>query len=262
MIPTTHVISDTITMSRRTLMHMLRNPVPTLVATLGTPILLLVLMYNLFDEVIQQAGTVAGQGRYIDYLTPGLIMIAALYGLGMATMRANTDMTQGIIARFRTMSIARISVLTGHVIGSTVGTLVGIGVLTVLAFLTGFRPNGDPLAMIAALALVILFVMSMMWLGIAVGVASKSPDAANSTLFLLYILPFLSSAFVPTSSMTSVVAWIAENQPFSPIIDTLRGLLMGTPIGTRWIVAIAWCLVFTLAGYLWAWSAYNRQSNI
>ncbi|MFN8531092.1 MAG: ABC transporter permease [Anaerolineae bacterium] len=258
---TTYVVADTITMTRRTLSHMLRNPAPTLIATLGTPILLLVLMYNLFDGVIQQAGTVAGQGSYINYLTPGLILIAALYGLGMATLRANTDMTQGIIARFRTMSIARISVLNGHVLGSTIGTLVGIAVLTVLAWLTGFRPNSEPLALIAALGLIILCVWSMTWLGIAVGVSSKSPDAANSTLFLLYILPFLSSAFVPTSSMTSVVAWIAENQPFSPIIDTLRGLLMGTPIGTRWIVAIAWCLVFTLIGSLVARAAYNRQTN-
>lgn len=106
-----------------------------------------------------------------------------------------------------------------------------------------------------------LFVVALTWLSVAVGVSSKSPDAAQSILFLPYILPFFSSAFVPTESMTPVVKWIAENQPVSPIIDTLRGLLMGTPIGSRGLLAVAWCVGIILIGYLWARSAYNRSSN-
>ncbi|HEX2622983.1 MAG TPA: ABC transporter permease, partial [Phototrophicaceae bacterium] len=237
-----YTIADTITMLRRVLRHMLRKPFSTLLGTLGTPIFLLVLMYNLFAGVVQLSGTAGGNTRYIDYLTPGLILITSIYGMGIAALRVNTDMTQGIIARFRTMSIARVSVLNGHVLGSTLGTLFSISVITVLAFFTGFRPTTNPLEWLAVFGLITLFVIADAWLAVAVGVASKSPEGANSALFLLYILPFLSSAFIPTQSMTPVVAWIAENQPFSPIIDTMRGLLLGTPIGNRGLVAILWCL--------------------
>jgi ABC-2 type transport system permease protein len=200
--------------------------------------------------------------NYIDYLTPGLILITASYCMAMAALRVNMDLTQGIIASFRTMSIARISVLNGNVLGSAIGTLLSISVIVVLAFFTGFRPTTTPIEWLAAAGLVVLFVVALTWLSVAVGVASMSPDAAQSILFLPYILPFFSSAFVPTESMTPVVKWIAENQPVSPIIDTLRGLLLGTPIGSRGLLAVAWCVGITLISYFWARAAYNRNSNV
>lgn len=257
---TTHLIPDTFTMLKRILAHMLKNPISTVMTTLATPIILLVMMYNLFGGLVEQTGV--ADTRYIDYLTPGLILITAIYGMAMATLRVNTDLTQGIIARFRTMSIARSAVLNGHVLGSTIGTLASISVIVVLAYLTGFRPTTTPLEWLAAAGLVTLFVVAMTWLAVAVGVSSKSPEAAQSSLFLLYTLPFISSAFVPTQSMTPVVKWIAENQPFSPIIDTVRGLLIGTPIGSRGLVAVAWCIGIALFGYLLSRAAYNRNSNV
>lgn len=257
---TSYLISDTLTMLKRILAHMLKNPVMTIMTTLATPIILLVMMYNLFGGLVEQNGGM--NTNYIDYLTPGLILITAIYGMALAALRVNTDLTQGIIARFRTMSIARSAVLNGHVLGSVIGTLSSISVIVVLAFFTGFRPTTTPVEWLAAAGLVTLFVLAMTWLAVAVGVSAKSPEAAQSSLFLLYTLPFISSAFVPTQSMTPVVKWIAENQPFSPIIDTVRGLLIGTLIGSRGLVAVAWCLGIALFGYLLARAAYNRSPNL
>lgn len=256
-----YLVSDTFTMSQRVLTHMLRNPMATILSTLVTPVLLLVLMYNMVGGAVQQTGTLSAGTSYIDYLTPGLILITVMYGMSMTTVRVNMDMTQGIIARFRTMSIARVSVLNGHVLGSSLGMMFGVIVIVGLAFLTGFRPvTTDPLALLAAFGLVVLFIIAITWLGVAIGVASKSAEAAQSALFIPLILPFLSTALVPTSSMTPVLAVIAENQPFSPIIDTLRALLMDTPVGTRGLVALGWCVAMILVGYLWARFAYNRSS--
>jgi ABC-2 type transport system permease protein len=255
----TYLVPDTLTMLRRTLTHMLRNPIVMLLGTLGTPIILLLMMYNLFGGVIQADG--ATNGSYINFLTPGILLITVIYGTGMAALRANADMTQGIIARFKSMSISRSAVLNGHVIGSVIGSLISVTVIFVLAVLMGFRSSATAGEWLAAVGLIVLYVTGLMWLAIAVGVSAKSPDAANGTLYLLYILPFFSSAFVPTRSMTPVVSWIAENQPFTAIIDTLRALLMGAPVGSRGLVALGWCAAFIVVGYLWARAAYNRSGS-
>ncbi|HVU14750.1 MAG TPA: ABC transporter permease [Phototrophicaceae bacterium] len=256
----TYPIVDSVTMLRRTLAHMLSNPVVTILTTIGTPVILLVLMYNLFGGVIQANS--ATSGSYINYLTPGMILITGIYSTGWAALRINADMTQGIIARFRSMSISRSAVLNGHVIGSTLGTLTSITVVLGLAYLMGFRSAATPVELLAALGLILLYVTAIMWLAIAVGVWGKSPDAVNGVLYLVYILPFFSSAFVPTTSMTPVVAWIATNQPFTPIIDTLRALLTGAPLGDRAVVALAWCLGIGLVGFIWSRIAYNRSTKI
>jgi ABC-2 type transport system permease protein len=255
-----YTIIDTVTMLRRTLVHMLRNPVMMLLGTLGTPIVLLLLMYNLFGGVIQSDG--ATGASYINYLTPGIVLITVIYGTGMAALRVNSDIAQGIIARFKSMSISRSAVLNGHVIGSVIGSLISIAVIFGLAYLMGFRSAADAGAWLAAAGLIMLYVVAMMWIAVAIGVWSKTPEAVNGMLYLFYILPFFSSAFVPTGSMTPVVAWVAENQPFTPIIDTLRALLLGDPTGNRGLVAVAWCVAFTVIGFLWARAAYNRNSSL
>jgi len=252
-------VNDTATMLRRVFVHMLRSPVTTVLATLGTPIVLLVLMYNLFGGVIQLGGIAISS--YINYLTPGMIMITAIYGTGLAALRVNSDMTQGIIARFRSMSIARGSVLNGHVLGSALGTLISIAVILGLASVMGFHSTANAVEWMEAFGLVVLYVLATMWFAVAVGVASKTPAAANGILYLFYILPFFSPAFTPTTSMTPIVAWIAENQPFTPIIETLRALLMGAPTGSRAFVAVAWCIGLGLVGYVWSRAAYNRSTN-
>jgi ABC-2 type transport system permease protein len=217
-------------------------------------------MYNLFGGAIQSTGIT--NSSYINYITPGIIMITVIYSTGMAALRVNSDMTQGIVARFKSMSISRSAILNGHVIGSAIGSLISVMVIFGLAHLMGFQSSATVFEWLMAVAFIILYVIAMMWIAIAAGVWSKTPEAVNGILYLLYILPFFSSAFVPTTSMTPVVKWIAENQPFSPIIDTVRGLLLGTPIGNQGLIALAWCVGLLLVGYVWARTAYNHDSNV
>lgn len=254
-------MSNASTMFRRVLKHMQRNFAGTILPALFSPILMLVLMLNVFGQSIEDSGNLGGDNSYINYLTPGVILITAAYGITGAALRANTDMTQGIINRFRTMSIARISVLTGHVFGNVIITLITITVILVLATLTGFRPVMRADTLLAAAGLIVFMVFALSWLAVAVGVSSKSPEGVTGYLYVVLTVPFLSTAFVPTASMTPILAWFAENQPFSPIIDTIRTLLMGGDVGTRGLVAVGWCVVLTLAGYIWARIGYNRTMS-
>jgi ABC-2 type transport system permease protein len=252
-------LSNTSTMLRRVLKHMQRNFGVTILPALFTPMLMLLMMLNIFGGTVEQSGSL-GSSSYVNYLTPGLILITAIYGISGAAVRANTDMTQGIINRFRTMSIARISVLTGHVVGNVIITLFSISVILILAVLTGFRPVMRADTLLAAVGLIVLMVFALSWLAVAMGVSSPSAEGVSGFLYLIYTLPFLSTAFVPASSMTPILAWFAENQPFSPMIDTLRVVLLGGDAGTRGLVAVGWCVAFTLIGYIWARVAYNRTS--
>jgi ABC-2 type transport system permease protein len=157
------------------------------------------------------------------------------------------------------MPIARASVLTGHVVGSVLQTLLSIGLLIGVALLMGFRPTADLIEWVAAIGLLALVTLALTWLSAGAGLAAKSVESASNLPTPVILLPLISSGFVPTESMPAGVAWFAEHQPFTPIIETLRGLLTGTPIGNDAVVALAWCLALTLAGYLWARAAFNRD---
>ncbi len=182
-------------------------------------------------------------------------------GSGVATTAINLcmDMSEGIIARFRTMAIARASVLTGQVLGSLIRTLITVGLVTGVALLMGFRPTADPVAWVAALGLVALFTLALTWMGVVFGLVGKTPAGANSLSLIFLLLSFTSSAFVRTDSMPAGVRAYAEYQPLTPVIETLRGLLLGTPIGDSAVLAVAWCVGLALVGYLWARSVYNRD---
>ena len=168
------------------------------------------------------------------------------------------DMTSGIIARFRTMAISRASVLAGHVIGSVIQAMLATVIVVAVALLIGFRPTTGPLAWLAAGGLLALTAVGVGWLSVALGLVSDSVETASNLPMFLILLPFLSSGFVPTESMPGPLAWFAEHQPFTPIIETLRGLLVGTPIGNDGWIAVAWCVVLSLAGYFWARRLYER----
>ena len=170
------------------------------------------------------------------------------------------DMTEGIIARFRTMNIARVSVLSAHVYGTIIQTLLGLAVVLGVAVLVGFRPHASVLEWIAFAVMVAFTTIALGWLTVALGISAKSVETASNTPMPLILLPFLSSGFVPTDSMPTVMRWFAEYQPFTPITETMRGLLLGTPIGHQWIAALAWCAGITLAGYAWAKLVYNRKA--
>jgi ABC-2 type transport system permease protein len=169
------------------------------------------------------------------------------------------DMTGGIIDRFRTMAIARASVLTGHVLGSLIQAFAGIGILIGVAFGLGFRTSAEPLRWFAAIGMLALFAFALIWLAVALGLAAKSVETASNTPMILVLLPFLSSCFVATATMPSGLRQFAEYQPFTPAADTIRGLLTGAAIGDHAIAAAAWSVGIAVAAYLWAMHLYNRR---
>jgi ABC-2 type transport system permease protein len=207
-------------------------------------------------------GGVAHGGAYIDYVAPAIILMTVSSGCATTAINLCMDMSEGIITRFRTMAISRASVLTGQVLGSLIRTMITIVLVIGVALLMGFRPSAGPVAWIAALGVIALFTLALTWMGVVFGLVGKTPAGANSlSLIFQLLLPLTSSAFVRPDSMPVGVRWFAEYQPFTPVIDTLRGLLLGTPIGGNSIVlAIAWCCFLTLVGYLWARAVYNRNS--
>jgi ABC-2 type transport system permease protein len=201
---------------------------------------------------------VSDGGHYIDYLAPGIILMAATSGSVATAVAVCTDMTDGIINRFRTMAISRSSVLTGHVIGSTIQTLISVAFVVAVALALGFRPTAGVGDWVAAIGLLALVTLALTWLSAAFGLVTRSPEAASNAPLPLQFLPFLGSAIVPTASMPAAMRVFAENQPFTPIIETLRGLLMGTAIGDSALLAVAWCVGLALVGCLWARWAFNR----
>ena len=249
-------LRDSATMLRRDVRHSLHN-LPMTLSGLVVPIIMLVLFVYVFGGAIG-----AGQGgAYIDYLAPGIIIMTVVSGGATTAINLCMDMNEGIIARFRTMAIFRASVLTGQVLGSLIRTMISVGLVIGIALLVGFRPTANPVAWIAALGVIALFTLALTWMGVVFGLVGKTPAGANSlSLIFQLLLPFTSSAFVRPDSMPVGVRWFAEYQPFTPVIDTLRGLLLGTPIGNSAILAVAWCCFLTLVGYLWARAVYNRNS--
>jgi ABC-2 type transport system permease protein len=196
---------------------------------------------------------------YINYLVPGILMMTLGSGCAATAIGINMDMSEGVVARFRVMAISRASVLTGRVVGSIIRTLLSVVLVIGVALVDGFRPTAGPVQWLEAFGFMALLTLALTWLALAMGMAAKSVAGANSSTLLLQFGPFISSGFVPTDSMPAGVRWFAENQPFTSMIETLRGLLLGTPIGHSAIVAVAWCVVIALAGYFWARIAYSRD---
>jgi ABC-2 type transport system permease protein len=256
-----YAVVDSTTMLRRQLRHMLRYLSMTLML-IGMPIVLLLLFVYVFGGTLGAGlGGPAGSGRaeYLEYVVPGILLIGvALGGTGTAISVA-MDMTEGIVARFRTMAIFRPSVLSGHVLGSMIQTMLSLAVVTAVALLIGFRPNATPVEWLAAAAVLAMITFALTWLCVAFGLVAKTVEAASNLPQPLVFLPFLGSGFVPTDSMPTGLRWFAEYQPFTPVIETVRGLLLGAAIGNSAMLAIAWCAAITLVGYLWAKKLYNRD---
>lgn len=259
---TAHVIGDAVIMLRRSVRRMRRYPSLTFFVA-GLPVVFLLLFVYVFGGTLG-AGIggldvgAAGRDAYIAYVIPGILLMTVA-GAGQGTaISVSMDMTAGIIARFRTMAIARSSVLAGHVLGSVLQTLLALAVVAVVAVLIGFRPTTDPVAWLGAVGLLTLTAVAIGWLCVAMGMVTDSVETASNLPMFLVLLPFVSSGFVPAESMPGPLAWFAEHQPFTPIIETLRGLLVGTPIGDAWIVAVTWCVLLSVGGYGWARSLYER----
>jgi ABC-2 type transport system permease protein len=255
-----YALRDSSTMLRRNLRRNARYPVSA-ACGIGIPLVILLLFVFVFGDTLGAGLTGASGGRdeYLDYVTPGIILISITGAAQGTAIAVAMDMTEGIIARFRTMAIARVSVLTGHVVGSVIQTVVSIVVVLAVALLLGFDPSAGALEWLAVAGLLLLVSFAITWFVVALGLVTKSVESASNLPMPLVLLPFLGSGFVPTESMPAGMQWFAEHQPFTPIMETLRGLLMGTPIGDSGAIAVAWCAVIGLGGYAWAKRLFNRD---
>jgi ABC-2 type transport system permease protein len=252
----TYALSDAATMLGRDLRHLRRYPLMT-ISGIGTPTIMLLLFVYVFGGAMSSG--LGASPSYVNYLVPGILMMTLGSGCAATAIGVNMDMTEGIVARFRIMSISRASVLTGRVAGSLIRTLISVVLVIGVALLIGFRPTAGPAQWLAAFGFIGLLTLALTWLAIAFGMSAKSVAGANSSTLLLQFGPFISSGFVPPDTMPAGVRWFAENQPFTSMIETLRGLLLGTPIGNSAYIATAWCVAIALVGYLWARAAYNRD---
>jgi ABC-2 type transport system permease protein len=252
-------VRDSATMTRRSFRHVLRYPA-TLITSVGVPVLLLLLFVGVFGALKAGLG-VGSHFSYIDYVVPGIIAMTAAYGSSGTALSVNRDSTEGIIGRFRTMAISPASVLNGHVVSALVRTLVSVALVIAVAIGVGFRPTADADQWLAAAGVTALLVLALTWLAVAVGLAAKTAEGTTGFLLLVQLLPFISSAFVPTAQMSGAVRWFAANEPFTSVINTLRGLLTGTPSGGTAPAAVAWCAGLALAGYLWATVLSRRDLN-
>jgi len=249
---------DTAAMVRRDLRHSVRFPMMA-VSGILVPVVFLLLFAGVFGRALHAGiGATAGSGRYIDYLAPGILVMTAGFSAETTALKVCTDFRQGIIDRFRTMAIARAAVLAGQAVGSLTRAMISAVLVVAVAVGLGFRSSASPVAWIAAVGVFAMLAFALTWLAVAFGLQASTPAGANGLSLLVAILPFVSSAFVPTATMPAGVRWFAQNQPFTPVITALRGLLTGGPIGPSAILAAAWCTGIALAGYLWALAVYNR----
>ncbi|MEV7341696.1 ABC transporter permease [Streptomyces sp. NPDC093544] len=250
---------DSTTMLRRNLLHARRYPSLTLNLLL-TPIMLLLLFVYIFGDVMSAGIGGADRSDYIAYIVPGILMMTIGSTVIGAAVSVATDMSEGIIARFRTLAIHRGSVIIGHVVGSVLQVLASLVLVGAVAVAIGFRStDATVLEWIAAFGLLALFALALTWIAVGMGMASPNAEAASNMAMPLILLPLLSSAFIPADTMPGWFQPIAEYQPFTPAIETLRGLLLGTEIGNNGWLAIAWCLALTALGYFWSTSKFNSD---
>ena len=254
-------LGDSATMLRRQLRHQLRYPSVTLMLV-GMPVVFLLLFVYVLGGTLGAGieGAQGGRAEYLEYVMPGILLVAVAAVAQGTSISVAMDMTEGIVARFRTMSIARAAVLTGHVAGAVIQTVCCLAVVTAVAAVIGFRPGATVIEWVAALGVLLLIAFALTWVTVALGMTSNTVEGASNSPMPLLLLPFLSSGFVPTESMPAGVRWFADHQPFTPFIETVRGLLLGTAIGTSGWATLAWCAVLSLGGYAVARRAYERRS--
>ncbi|WP_139417560.1 ABC transporter permease [Agromyces laixinhei] len=238
----------------RSFRHSVRDIDAMLMAVL-LPTMLMLMFTFIFGNAIDPSG------GYVDYVVPGIILLCAGFGASSTAISVSRDMTTGIIDRFRTMPLRSGAVTTGHVVASLARNLVATAVVIAVAFLVGFRPTANPLEWLAVFALVALYILAITYLFAAIGLAASSPEAASGYGFILLFLPYLSSAFVPVATMPEWLQWIAENQPITPVIETIRGLLMGTPIDDSAWWALGWCVGIIVVSVVWGGWLFRRKSG-
>ena len=250
---TSYVVHDTDVLLRRSLRHILRSP-DTIITTAITPIAMLLLFVYVFGSAID-----AGSDSYVNYLLPGILLITVASGIAYTAFRLYTDVSGGIFERFQSMPIARSAFLWGHVLTSVVANLVSLVLVVLVALAMGFRTGAGVLAWLAVLGIMLLFTLALTWLAVIPGLTATSVDGVSGFSYPLIFLPFISSAFVPTEGMPGPVRWFAEHQPVTPIVNTIRNLFAGEPVGSTGLVALAWCVGLLLVAYVLAMRTYRRK---
>ncbi|MFJ3724286.1 ABC transporter permease [Streptomyces sp. NPDC090045] len=254
-------VRDSSTMLRRNLLHARRYPSLTLNLLL-TPIMLLLLFVYIFGDVMSAGIGGADRSAYIAYVVPGILLMTVGGTVVGTAVSVSNDMTEGIIARFRTMAIHRGAVLIGHVVGSVLQCVMSVVLVGAVAVAIGFRStDATALEWLAALGLLVLFATALTWIAVGMGLISPNAEAASNNAMPMILLPLLSSAFVPVDAMPGWFQPIAEYQPFTPVIETLRGLLLGSGIGHNGWLAVAWCLGLAVLGYFWSAAKFNGDAK-
>jgi ABC-2 type transport system permease protein len=246
-------MNDSAIMLRRNFKHTVRNPVAVFNAIL-MPIIMMLMFVYVFGDAFNVGGD------YVNYATPGMLMMALSYGLSATAIAVNSDMTKGIINRFKVMDVSRAAVLTGHVVSTVVRTVLALGAIIGVAFLMGYSPNATFAQWLGAAGILALATFGVSWLVVAMGLAAKTAESAGFAAVPLIMLPFFSSAIVPADKMGPGIRQFAEYQPFTSIIESVRGFLDGTPAGGQTIAAIAWSVGLAVIGYVWARAKFNQRA--
>jgi ABC-2 type transport system permease protein len=248
-----HFFGDTAVLLGRSLRHIIRS-VDTIITTAITPIALMLLFVYVFGGAIR-----TGADNYVNYLLPGIMLIAIASGIAYTAVRLFTDMKSGIFERFQSMPIARSSVLWAHVLTSMAANGMSLVIIVLVALLMGFRTSAGPLEWLAVVGILALFTLALTWIAVIAGLSAKSVDGAGGFSYPLIFLPFISSAFVPTATMPGPVRAFAENQPVTSIVNTIQDLFAQRPVGVDTWIALAWCLGILVLAYLFAMAAYRRK---
>ncbi|MCU1414976.1 MAG: Transport permease protein [Microbacteriaceae bacterium] len=242
------------TFIRRSIIHSIRTP-DVLVTAIALPVLLMLMFTFVFG------GAFESDGHYVDYVVPGIVLLCAGFGAASTAVDVAQDMTTGIIDRFRTMPIRASAVITGHVVSSLLRNLVATAIVVLVGVAVGFRPNATPLEWVGAFGLIALYILAITYLFAAIGLAASSPEAASGFGFIIMFVPYLSSAFVPVSTMPSWLQWIAGHQPLTPIIETIRSLLMGTSMGDNGWLALGWIALILVGAVIWTTLLFRAKAR-
>ena len=248
-----HFFSDLSVMLGRSMRHIFRS-MDTIITVTITPIAIMLLFVYVFGGAIQ-----TGTANYVNYILPGILLIAIASGTSYTSFRLFTDVQRGIVERFRSMPIAPSTMLWGHVLTSLVSNAISVVVIILVALIMGFRSSAGILSWLAVVGILALFTLALTWVAVIAGLTAKSTDGAAAFSYPLIFLPFLSSAFVPTRSMPLVVRVFAENQPVTAIVNTIRALLYGQPVSQEIWVALAWCVGILIVAYIFAIRAYQKR---
>ena len=247
-------LSHTTALTGRSMKHILRSP-DTIITVAVTPIAMMLLFVYVLGGAIS-----AGGGHYVNYLLPGILLIAVASGVSYTAFRIFTDTQKGIFARFHTMPIGRSAALWAHVGTSVVSNFISLALIVGVALLMGFRSSAGVTAWLGVVGILALFTLALTWLAVLPGLTAKSIDGASAFAYPLIFLPFISSAFVPTATMPGPVRWFAQNQPVTSIVESLRHLMEGQPVGGAIWTALAWCAGLGVVAYVLAMRLYRKTA--